>query len=251
MKKPNTDLSIFNRFRFERPPVGVKFLISEPVGIKEISKKIAFCEMLAVAHKEGSFFAVKDDFECMAGPRLLGMLELPPGAASGKAGPKLGICDDARVNRRWIESVPVLTKDSVHYVAFSSLDKLSFDPDVLIITANVSQAEILLRAVSYRTGEIWHSRGTLVIGCAWLYIYPYVTGKLNFMISGLYHGMKARHILPDGLIIISIPYDLLPSIVNNLQQMKWELPQYFNGKESHIRRMQDIAKSLEQEFKEK
>lgn len=244
------DLSIFNKFKFERQPVGVKFLMTKPIGIEKLSKKFAFCEMISVAQKEGSFYAIKDDFECMAGPRLLGMLELPPYVASGQAGPRLGICDDARVNRRIIQCVPVLTRDSVRYVAFSPLYELSFDPDLLIITANVNQAEIVLRAASYKTGEIWHSRGTIVIGCAWLFIYPYVSGELNFMISGLYHGMKARHILPEGLIIISIPYDLLHSIVDNLQQIKWELPQYIKGKEAHVQNMKNLAKSLEQEFRE-
>jgi uncharacterized protein (DUF169 family) len=54
----------------------------------------------------------------------------------------------------------------VNYVAFSPLDKLTFDPDVLIITARPAQAEIVLRAMTYSTGELYNSRTTPVMGCA-------------------------------------------------------------------------------------
>jgi len=29
------DLSVFNRFNFERPPVGIKYLLNKPKGIKK------------------------------------------------------------------------------------------------------------------------------------------------------------------------------------------------------------------------
>ena len=61
------------------------------------------------------------------------------------------------------------------------------------------------------------------------------------MITGLYHGMKARQLFPEGLILLSIPFDLLPGIVNNLQQMEWKLPQFTTGKEAHIKIMKKIA----------
>ena len=133
-------------------------------------------------------------------------------------------------------------------LAFASYDELSFDPDVLIITANAEQTEIILRALSYKTGEVWQSKGTTVIGCSWLFIYPYVSGEVNTMITGLYHGMKARRIYPEGQILISVPFDRLQDIVSNLQQIEWVLPQFITGKEEHIQRMQNIAKDLSREI---
>jgi len=111
-------------------------------------------------------------------------------------------------------------------VAFSPLDKLSFDPDLVIILANTDQTEILLRAMSYRTGEMWESKFTAAIGCAWTYVYPYLTGKLNYNVTGLGHGMRRRKLFPEGRQIISIPFDLLPSILQTLQEMPWILPAY-------------------------
>ena len=39
-------------------------------------------------------------------------------------------------NRRVYDYVPVLPRDSVRYIIHASLDQLTFDPDILIITAN-------------------------------------------------------------------------------------------------------------------
>ena len=79
-------------------------------------------------------------------------------------------------------------------------------------------------------------------------MYPYLTGELNIMVTGLHHGMKARHLFPDGLLLLSIPYHLLPEITRNLAQMEWDLPQYSGGKEAHIERMKKMVSQLKEEF---
>jgi uncharacterized protein (DUF169 family) len=56
MRPLQTNLSIFNRFRFEKPPVGVKFEFFKPEGIEQIDKKLAFCEMVKEAQQRGAPF---------------------------------------------------------------------------------------------------------------------------------------------------------------------------------------------------
>jgi uncharacterized protein (DUF169 family) len=106
------------------------------------------------------------------------------------------------------------------------LAKLPFDPDVLIILAETSQTEILLRAMSYRTGKMWVSKYSPAIGCAWILTYPYLTGELNYAVTGLGHGMKRRKLFPEGRQFVAIPFDLLPSMLQTLQDMPWVLPAY-------------------------
>ncbi len=242
-----SDLSIFKKFNFERPPVGVKFLLNKPSGIEKLNKVLAFCEMLREAHQAPPFYATKEDFECV-GPLILGMEEPDPIFESGQIGPKLGIFKEDRANRRIYPPIPRLAQGTVRYVVFSPLDKLSFEPDVLVFTADPTQAEILLRAHSYTTGKMWTAKGTTVIGCAWLFIYPYLSGELNFTVTNLGSGMKSRQVLPEGLILISLPYDLLPMMVANLQDMEWVLPDYIEGREAHNKRFQEVTEALKQEF---
>jgi uncharacterized protein (DUF169 family) len=247
MKPIKQDLSIFNKFNFERPPVGIKFSPTKPDGIKRPDKTLALCEMLGEAQQRGPFCATKDDFECV-GPLLLGMVEPDPIFESGMVGPMLGIFKESRANKRIYQYIPRMMRGTVNYVTFSPLDKLSFEPDVLVVTANPSQAEIILRAGSYTTGKMWSGRGTPVMGCAWIFVYPYLSGELNFTVAGLYSGMKARRALPEGLIVISLPWDLLPVIAANLQDMEWVLSEFKETRDEHNETFKRIAEILKQEF---
>ncbi len=217
------DYSIFQKFDFERSPVGVKFLLNRPEGIDRLDKELALCEMFKEAQGGNPFYAVKENFACL-GSLVLGMREPEPIFISGEIGAKEGIYKEARANKRIYQYVPKLPKDTIRYVAFSPLDGIPFDPDVLLITANVSQAEIILRAVSYTTGKMLTAKSTPVIMCSWLFAYPYVSGELNYTVTGLGSGMKARKVLPEGLMLLSVPYDILPMLMENLRDMGWVLP---------------------------
>ena len=246
MSSIQQDLSVFNKFKFERQPVGVKFLPAKPDGIGRLDKILDFCEMLVEAQNGSTFYVVKENFTCV-GPLILGMVDSDPVFESGRVGPKLEIFKDAHANRGIYQYIPKLAKDTANYVAFSPLDKLSFEPDVLIVTADPSQAEIILRANSYDTGNMWSAKGTPVAACAWLYIYPYVSGELNFMIPAFSFGMKSRRLFPEGLLLISIPRDLLPGIVKNLQDMKWVPHSFTIGREEHKKKARRIVQALRQE----
>jgi uncharacterized protein (DUF169 family) len=137
----------------------------------------------------------------------------------------------------------VLKAGTVNFVTFSRADRLTFDPDLLIITANVSQAELILRAMSYSTGEPWVSKHSFVLGCAWLFVYPYISGKVNYVVSGMTFGSKVVKEPPEGQIIISIPHDWIPVITRNLRQMTWALPSY-EGKEKHFKIFEEIRKKF-------
>jgi uncharacterized protein (DUF169 family) len=246
MSSIQQDLSIFNKFNFDRPPVGVKFLPNKPDGLKRLDKVLDFCEMLPEAQEGNAFYVTKENFTCV-GPLILGMIEHEPIFESGQVGPKLEVLKDVRANQRIYQVIPKLAPNTANYVAFAPLDKLTFEPDVLIVTANVSQAEILLRALSYSSGKMWSAKGTPVIGCAWLFVYPYLSGELNFTITGFGHGMRARKLFPEGLLLISIPYDLLPGMINNLRDMKWVPRSYTLGREGHKKRIKRIVDELKQE----
>jgi uncharacterized protein (DUF169 family) len=242
------DLSVFKRFDFDYPPIGVKFALKKPDQLPPIKAKAAFCEMIKIAQKGDSFYAAKDDHECKAALIPLGLSEPDPIFNSGQIGPKLGVYDNARANRNIYANMYKVEKNTVKYVVFAPLDKLSFSPDLLIVTATPHQAEIILRAMSYRTGAAWNAKGTTVMGCVYLYLYPYLTGELNMMVTGLHHGMIARQLYPEGLLFLSIPYQIIPEITQNLNVMEWDLPQYSGGKEAHIERMKKISNELHNEF---
>jgi uncharacterized protein (DUF169 family) len=236
-------LSIFEKFNFEKPPVGMKFLFHKPEGMEHIDKKLAFCEMVGEAQRRGKpFYFTKDDETCF-GTLALGMVEPPPFAESGQIGIKLEIFEEPRANARFYVGLPKMLRGTVNYVALSPLDKLTFSPDLLIITATASQAEIILRAMSYSTGEIWETKKTGVLGCAWAFVYPYQSGKVNYTVTGLSFGMKAHESFPEGWVLISIPYNWIPTITQNLKKMKWAPPAYA-GREKFLQQKKDVMEEL-------
>jgi len=220
------DVAILEKFDFAVQPVGVKFTVKQPETVERLDENMALCEMLKHAQEGPAFYADAKNHTCGAGTYVLGETEAPEPFISGQFGAGLQIYDEPRSASRPYYYLPRIKKNVAHYVAFSPIDKLTFDPDVLIILANTSQSEILLRAMSYRTGKMWLSKMTAAIGCAWLYVYPYLTGEINYTTCGFGHGMKRRNLFPEGHQLVSIPFDVLPSILQNLQEMPWDLPAY-------------------------
>jgi uncharacterized protein (DUF169 family) len=231
------DFAILDKFDFDVPPVGVKFMVKRPDRIERLSETMALCEMLKRGQEGNSFFADKENHTCDAGPYVLGQADAPGPFISGEFGAGLRIFEGTRSASRLYQYVPRIGKGVVNYVVFSPLSKLQFDPDVLIILAKTSQTEILLRAMSYRTGEMWSSKCSAAIGCAWIFVYPYMTGELNYTMTGLGHGMKRRKLFPEGQQLVSIPFDLLPSILQTLQDMPWVLPAFEPDGPEFVRRL--------------
>jgi len=239
-------LTMFEKFNFEIPPVGIKFLYHNLEGIEHIDKQMSFCQMVGEEQKRGKpFYFTKDDEICI-GSLALGMIDVPI-VESGQIGQKLEIFKEPRDNAKLYLELPRMRRGTVNYVALSALDELTFDPDVLIVMATPSQAEIILRAMAYSTGVIWETRKTGVLSCAWAFVYPFQSGKVNYTVTGLSFGMKAHESFPEGWIMISIPYNWIPTITQNLKDMKWVLPAYAAGKEGFIKQKMDMLEELNRE----
>lgn len=215
------DFEVLADFKFETQPVGVKYLVRAPETAAKLDQKMTLCEMLKKAQGGDAFYADAANHTCEAGSYVLGQREIEGPFISGEFGAGLGVFKDPRAAGRLYHYIPKIARGVVNYVAFAPLPKLSFDPDVLVILANISQAEILLRAMSYETGKMWSSRFSAAIGCAWLFAYPYLKGEINFFTTGLGFGMRRRRLFPEGIQFVSIPFDQLPSILRTLREMPW------------------------------
>ncbi len=236
MRQLQTDLSILRGFEFEYPPVGVKFLFKRPDGIERLAEPAAICEMVRIAQERSAPFYITKDEENCYGTIVMGMNEAPVFAEAGLLGEKYEIFQEGRANQRLYKDLPTLPRGVANYAAFAALDALDFEPDLLLLLATPSQAEIVLRAMSYSTGELWESKKTPVLSCAWIYAYPYVTGKVNYMVTGMSFGSKAKEVFPEGWILISVPWDKMPVILSNLEEMTWALPSYTDGRERFLER---------------
>jgi uncharacterized protein (DUF169 family) len=249
MRPLQSDLSIYKKFNFKHSPAAVKFCLPKPEGIEQLDKSIPFCEMLREVRRRGTPFYFSRENENCIGKIVLGMEDFPLFVEGGLIGPRFGIFQEPRANNKIYQYIPRFRPGLVNYVVFAPLDKLTFEPDLLVFTATPSQAEILLRAMSYSTGELWETRTTGVLGCTWLYIYPFQSGKVNYTVTGLAFGTKSKEIFEEGWMLVSIPYNWLPIITANLNEMEWVLPSYTDGREKFMKREEKIFKAADKEAK--
>ncbi len=215
------DFSIMKKLEFQNPPVAVKFFISKPEGYEKLDTQMGLCQMVTYAQKAPKpFYMTKDNENCF-GKIALGMQKIDPVTHSGQVGYLYNVFNDPRVNARLYREVPLHDYKTINYVVFARLEEADFDPDLVICMADLRQAELLMRAMSYDTGDIWESKSTSVLGCSWMFAYTYLTGKVNMTTSGMYFGMRRRKAMEPGWQVITIPYQKLGAIIRNLEVMPW------------------------------
>jgi len=247
MDRRPKDFSVLQRFEFLYSPVAVRFLLNKPEGIERLGKRLPICRMFREAQDSRPFYAGPEDFACVD-QLVLGLMDPEPIYESGQIGAKERIYQDARANRRIYQHIPKISPGTVRYVAFSRIDEAPFDPDVLVITARPDQAEVILRALSYSTGKPLTTTMTPVLTCAWVFAYPYTTGSVNYTVTGLGYGLKIQKLLPEGLLLISVPYDLTAMLLDNLAEMDWELPMFSMTEEERGPFATKIMEEIRQEY---
>ena len=251
MKELSQDLSIYKKFDFEFAPVAVKFLLPRPdEGIKQLDKNLSLCEMITEARVRNEPFYITKDNEICVGKVAMGMVDLEIPVEGGLVGPKFGIYQEDRANNALYKHVHMFRRGLVNFVVFSTLEKLTFEPDLLIMNTNVEQAEIIIRAMSYSTGDPIESKITPALGCSWIFVYPFQTGKANYMITGTTFGAKAKEAFKPGQILFAIPYQQLPTVTQNLKVMEWHLPSYSDGREKFLERDAKAFKEAEKAYKD-
>ena len=230
------DFTILDSFDFRYAPVGFKFFNMpgdlEGLGLTQIDSKIAWCQMLLEAQKGRAFYATAENHYCEPGIFLSGHGELSGLAAGGRIGPPFDIFPEERANRRVYEHITTLAPGSTYATGFAPLDKLTFDPDLLIIGCDtMDQGERVLRATQWDTGDMIVSRMTYVMGCNWMFTHPYVTGDINVVWTGVCYGMKMYKLYQPGLPIVIIPWHHIDRVLRNMNEMPWTLPGHTEQKE--------------------
>jgi uncharacterized protein (DUF169 family) len=244
--KPKTlDYAVLDGLELSRKPVGVKFLPFRPEGIDRVQKSLNFCQMFVEAQTNPPFYVQEEDLHCVE-PLILGMKDFEAAPMSGLVGEMDDLFEELRANQKIYYLIPKTLKGTVKSVVFSAVDQITYDPDVLVITTDdMDQARTIMRATVYSTGETWSSKGMPVLACSWLYVYPYLSGEVNYMITGMSMGMQTLQVLPQGLMVIAIPWQKLPMVLTNLEKMNWHPESETITGEEHKKRFDGILREID------
>lgn len=230
---------LFAKLELNYPAVAIKFCRNRPLGFEQADEKKPLCAYLAKAQNEKKAFYITVENEGCMGKVVLGMesLESPIGSfhLCGNAGQKLGAFRTAAGNARLYYEAPMMKQSAVNFVIFCPVSLCEFNPDLIICVADTKKAQILLRASSYISGDVWESKCSYVMSCAWTYVYPYLSGKVNHLFTGMHLGLAKLGVYPPGLHIITIPYQKVPEIMEALGEMEWDLAFLREDEESAAR----------------
>ena len=78
-------------------------------------------------------------------------------------------------------------------------------------------------------------------------VYPYMTGKINFVVPAFVHGPHGRQLWSSDTVVVSVPYQWVPTVIGNLGEMPLELPGHAS-KEAYYAEFGGILADLEKKM---
>lgn len=246
------DYSVIDQLNLSLPPIGVFYDLFRPEDIPPLEPGVekSLCELLCYAQERNTPFCFsKDHPETCIGKIILGMEQFPPSAESGQIGQRLGVFDQPRCNGRLYSSIHKLRTGTTNFVSFVPYGQLQRVPDVLIFTGTAAQVEPVMRAATYSTGINYSSECTAVMGCSWFMAKPYMTGEINFVIPAFIHGPHGRRLWPEDTVLVSVPYQWIPTVIRNLGEMPLHLAGH-RSKDAYYEEFSGILAALDEETKE-
>lgn len=232
---------LLRKLDLEYPCIALKLHLERPGCSHYEGKKLAFCQYVRHAQGTGEHFYIEAADDDCYGKLALGMIDIPPVTGSGQAGYDFGVYKAPIANQQLYQKLPRLVRDTVRYVEFCPATDADFDPDLLMFVADFPQADVIMRATSYISGDLWESKSSPVISCAWMYAYPLISGKVNHITTGFYHGLKRRGAYPPGLRMIAVPYTKIDELFLSLEQMDWTLIAFREDEQSKA----ELARRME------
>jgi uncharacterized protein (DUF169 family) len=233
---------LIGKLMLEYPAIAIKYLFEKPDAIHRYSgEQLAYCQYVRYAQYSGTAFYITAADDACYGKMVLGMIDKPPVTASGQAGYDFGCYKTPIACQQLYQRLPILVPNTINFVVFCPVSLCEFDPDLLFFVADIPRAEIIMRATSFISGDLWESTSSPVISCAWMYAYPLISGKVNHITTGFYHGLKRRKAYPEGLRMISIPFQKIDEFFTALEQMDWTLIAFREDEASKA----DLARRME------
>jgi uncharacterized protein (DUF169 family) len=200
-------------------PVAFRFATKKeeiPAGMEKLDKTIRHCTMIGLARNEGKiFYALPENHECNGGAWSLGLKEITESLKTGDFYYRLGKFESSASCKRTIDRVAHLNPGETYATMYAPLEKAPFDPQVVIIVANPWAMLKLSQSTLFRVGgRIEAEFAGIQSVCADACAQTYLNGKINFSLGC--DGSRKFSGIEDGEMVMGIPAELLPGIVEAL-----------------------------------
>ncbi|WP_094227941.1 DUF169 domain-containing protein [Methanolobus psychrotolerans] len=203
-------------------PVAVHLVKTDeeiPAGINHIGETTRHCQMVDNVRRLGTqFYSFLDDQMCKGGAAVMGLTEMSPKLKSGEVYYNLNHFSSLDSAKSTMGRVPMVEANSIKAVVYSPLEKVTFKPDVILIIATPKQVMELSQALLHKSGGRVNAgfAGKQSV-CADGVAYPYLTGEAGVTIGC--SGSRKYTEIQDEEMILSIPVDMLPAMVESAKSM--------------------------------
>jgi uncharacterized protein (DUF169 family) len=201
-------------------PVAFRFATKKediPSGMEKLDKTIRHCSMIGLARKEGKiFYSTAENHECNGGAWSLGLREITETLKNGDFYYKLGKFESSAACKRTIDRVAHLETGYTYATMYAPLEKTPFDPQVVVIVASPWSMLKLSQSTLFRLGGRIHAEFAGIQSvCADACAQTYLTGRVNFSLGC--DGSRKFSGIEDGELVMGIPAEILPEIVEALK----------------------------------
>ena len=197
----------------EGSPVAAAILPQPPDGLKEWRRKATPCMMLQSARRGIAFYCSGDSIFC-SGRAHLGIAEPPVRNLEDflVRGEKLS--GSRAAAHKMLELVKKRTPKLGEYLAFSPLEKVSFNPDVILFVGTPLQISRIIFLDAFETGEIDTVHGEPL--CSGVIATPITTRKIGVSFLDMTCRRFGKY-KPEEMVI-GVPSERLSRIVNSIDR---------------------------------
>jgi uncharacterized protein (DUF169 family) len=209
-----------NYLKLSGSPVAFRFATKKediPSGMQELDKTLRHCAMIGLARKEGRiFYSTASKHECNGGAWALGLREITESLKTGDFYFKLGKFESSAACKRTIVRVPHLQTLETYATLYAPLEKTPFDPQIVLIVASPWAMLKLAQSVLFRIGgRINAEFAGIQSVCSDACAQTYLNGQVNFSLGC--DGSRKFSGIEDGEMVMGIPAELIPEIVESLK----------------------------------
>jgi uncharacterized protein (DUF169 family) len=211
--------------RYLRPitfPVAVKMSKSTEMpgkyrrATKIFGHQINICQGLSVARRYGwTVGFLKDDMGCAVSMLIFGFYEDPEFIKKGEIiyPGFTKTVEAAEIIQALQPKAPV---GAIGSIVIGALDRVDFEPDLVLVYGTPAQIIRLVQSALYRDGGTIESRFSGRCACAQEFIYPFFRQQCNVIIPA--QGERVYALTADEEVVFAIPSKHIESVAEGLEE---------------------------------
>jgi uncharacterized protein (DUF169 family) len=228
MEKMNLkEAAVFIRedLRLKTFPVAVQFLQDEsefPTKARRPSatmgKRIAICQGVTMARNYGwTIGLAREDIICVPAAIAFGFSDATdPSLSLVDLFREVGFSGNDDLARKEISSMSRFENGEIKGIVLAPMEKISFEPDIIIIYGNPAQMMRLAQAWSYVTGKRLAGEFGGKVECDEYLIAPFKMQCPRMVIPG--NGERVFAATQDDEMVLALPNKCLPDLIKGLKE---------------------------------